>query len=384
MRRYRFGAYAATWAMVGALVLASWPWSTVLAQSPPAPASDDAVTLEARALFGEGTGNAHRGEWSLALAAFQRSWALHPHAVTAYNIAYCERALGRYTRARKMFGEALADSAAHGGVELPQELAEAAKAYLAELERLIARAVISVSPEGASIVVDGSPLERADASGPRPVVWAGTRAPGEGEATPASMFELQIDPGAHVFAVSKAGYVEHVSTYDFHPGVVTNIELALSQAAPAAPKLGALPSNGGEEAEARPKPQNRGEDPEAHPPPSRWPVYAFASVGVAGLATGAIAGIVAIGIKGEGTSHYALAGTYADVSTAGFIAGGIGVTSAALAWWLLREPASPRRPPAASPSAAHQQRLGGGGRTRPSLGLSLSIFPCGGAVAGTF
>jgi hypothetical protein len=149
---------------------------------------------------------------------------------------------------------------------------------------------------------------------------------------------------------------------------VTNIELALSQAAPAAPKLAALPSNGGEEPGARPKPPNRGEDPEAHPPPpSRWPLYASASVGVVGLATGAIAGIVAIGIKGEGTSHYAQAGTYADMSTAGFIVGGIGVVSATLAWWLLREPASP--PPSAR---------------GPSLGLTFSTFPCGGGVAGTF
>src|SRR5215472_10152804 len=133
MRRYRFGACAATWAMVGALALAS---PGVLAQSPPvdraqAPASEDAATLQARAFFNEGTDKAHRGEWSLALAAFQRSWALHPHAVTAYNIGYTERALGRYTRARKMFGEAFAESAAHGGVELPQELAAAAKMYLA-------------------------------------------------------------------------------------------------------------------------------------------------------------------------------------------------------------------------------------------------------------
>jgi hypothetical protein len=367
--------------MAGALVLAS---PGVLAQSPPAaqsPASEDAGTLQARALFNEGTDKAHRGEWSLALAAFQRSWALHPHAVTAYNIGYCERALGRYTRARKVFGEAFAESAAHGGVELPQEQATAAKTYLAELERLIARAVISVSPEGASIVVDGRPLERADANGPRPVVWAGTRAPGEGEAVPASTFELQIDPGAHVFVLSKAGYVEHVSTHEFQPGIVTNIELTLSEAAPAAPKLAAPASTGGEEPEARPKPPNRREEPEVRPPPpSRWPLYAAASVGVAGLATGAIAGIVAIGTKGEGTSHYAQAGTAADVSTAGFIAGGIGLASAALAWWLLREPASP--PPASPPTA--RASLAGGDRTRLSLGLTLSIFPCGGGVAATF
>jgi hypothetical protein len=205
-------------------------------------------------------------------------------------------------------------------------------------------------------------------------VWAGTRAPGEAEAVPASTFELQIDPGAHVFALSKAGYVEQLSTHDFQPGVMPNIELALSPAAPAAPKLAAPPSSGAGEPEARPPPPSRAEAPEERPPsPSPWPLYATASVGVAGLATGAIAGIVAIGIKGEGTSHYAQAGTYADMSTAGFIVGGIGVASAALAWWLLREPASRPRPPGASPPSA-----------RASLGLTLSTFPCGVGVAGTF
>jgi hypothetical protein len=349
----------------------------LLAQPPPAaqaPALEDAATLQARALFNDGTDKAHRGEWSLALVAFEQSRALHPHAVTVYNIGYCERALGRYTRARKMFGEAFAENAAHGGVELPQEQAAAARTYLAELERLIARAVISVSPEGASIVVDGRPLERADASGPRPVAWAGTRAPGEGEAIPASTFELQVDPGAHVFVLSKAGYVQHVSTHDFEPGVVTNLDLALAPAAPDKPKLAAPPaappSNGREEPEARPQ------------SPSRWPLYAAASVGAAGLATGVIAGIVAIGIKAEGTSHYAQAGTAADVSTVGFIAGGIGVAAGALYWWwlLLREPAAPS--PASPPAAL--ESFGGGGRTRLGLGLTLSIMPCGGGVAGTF
>jgi hypothetical protein len=344
----------------------------LLAQSPPpaqAPASEDAATLQARALFSEGTGSAHRGEWFLALVAFERSRAVRPHAVTTYNIGYCERALGRYTRARKMFNEAFAENEAHGGGELPQEQAAAAKAYLAELDRLIARAVIHVSPEGTSIVVDGRPLERADASGPRPIAWAGTRAAGAAEPVPASTFELQLDPGAHVFVLSKAGYVDYASSHDFEPGVESNIELALSAAAPDAPKLAARSANGGEEPEAR------------RQPPSRWPFYAGASVGAAGLATGAIAGIVAINIKGEGTAHYAQAGTAADVSTAGFIAGGIGVAAAALYWWLsLREPAAtPPSSPASAPAATERE-----GRTRQGLGLTFSITPGGGGVAGTF
>src|SRR5579864_117728 len=82
------------------------------------PLAEDSATGQARALFNDGTDKAHRGDWSQALPAFERSEALRPHAVTTYNIGFCERALGRTTRARKMLGKALSENAAHGGVEL--------------------------------------------------------------------------------------------------------------------------------------------------------------------------------------------------------------------------------------------------------------------------
>jgi hypothetical protein len=331
----------------------------------PAGASQDAATDQARALFNEGTDKAHAGEWSLALTAFERSEALHPHAVTTYNIGYCERALGRYMRARKMLGEALAENAAHGGVELPDELAAGAKSYLAEIERQIARALISVSPEGVSITIDGRPLERAVTDGPRPIAWADTRALGPAEPVPASTFELYVDPGPHVFVVTKLGFAEDVSTHTFEPGSEQSLLFALPPSVPTPRAMSA--------------PVGRA-DAQTHPPaPSRIPLVVSLGVGAAGLAPGAIAGGIAIGLKGEGPSHYAQAGTAADVATVGFVVGGVGAVVGALYWWLSM-PASPSSQPPAPGAGVRGPRP----RARLDVRVVPWATPWGGGVYGTF
>ena len=307
------------------------------AQTPlraPAPAEDTA-TSQARALFTEGTEDANRGDWSQALPAFERSEALRPHAVTTYNIGFCERALGRTMRARKMLGKALAENAAHGGVELPDDLSASARTYLAELERRIARAVVSVSPADSAITVDGAPLERGTTDGPRPVLWAGTRDPGPGEPPPASTFELELDPGSHVLVASRDGYGNEVTTRTFEAGAETALTLTLSVPAPAP-----APAPASASAFA----------PASTPPPaapSRLPLTLAIVVGGAGLATGAIAGSIALAQRqklssdcptfscsGSGATDLSRADTAADVATAGFIVGGIGAATALVIWWL--------------------------------------------------
>ena len=338
-----------------------------------APPAEDSATSQARALFNDGTDKARLGDWSQALPAFERSEALRPHAVTTYNIGFCERVLGRTTRARKMLGKALAENAAHGGVELPEELATAARTYLAELERRVAHALITLSPAGASIVVDGRPLERAKTDGPRPVLWAGTREPGPAEPVPASTFELELDPGAHVLVVTKAGYVDQVATQAFEAGADVQVILRLSPPAAAT--------------------ASRAPEAEGTGAPGRLPLYVALGIGGAGLATGAIAGGIALAqqaklpgecprnlCSGDGPqATLSRAGTAADVSTAGFVVGGVGAATAAMIWWL-----SPR---AATPAAqlgatGHAGEPGGG--TFRDVRLTPWIEPSGGGVSGTF
>ena len=88
------------------------------------PATNPAVT-EARAAFQEGIALAKAERWALALQALERSDALHPHAITTYNIGFCERQLGHLTRARKLLAKSLADHRARGEVELPTDLVSA-------------------------------------------------------------------------------------------------------------------------------------------------------------------------------------------------------------------------------------------------------------------
>ncbi len=361
------GARACASCLVGLLL--SLPASAQTAPKPAAapPAPADETTRQARALFTQGTAFANRGDWSQALPAFEQSEALRPHAVTTYNIGFCERAVGRTMRARKMLGKALAESAAHGGVELPDDLTASARTYLSELEKRIARAVVTVSPADASILVDGAPLERGATEGPRPVLWAGTRDPGAGEAAPASTFELELDPGPHVFVASKEGSGNQVTTRTFQAGAEVELMLAISPPPPPPPPPALA------QGPAVPGPVSSPADREHVSAPSRIPRYVAIGVGAAGLATGIIAGSMAMAERakvsqecqsftctGPGTTDLSRADTAADTATAGFIVAGVGEATAAVLWWL-----SPKAAPAAA-------------RVSPWLG------PAGGGVRGTF
>src|SRR5688500_10449777 len=108
-----------------------------LALAPAARADEDtARTDEARQLFAEGTERVKTAEWSKALASFERSAALKPHAITTYNIGACHRAIGSYTRARAKLAEALERHATTS--ELPDNLLITARGFVDEIDRLVA------------------------------------------------------------------------------------------------------------------------------------------------------------------------------------------------------------------------------------------------------
>src|SRR5450432_2602583 len=179
---------------------------------------ESAKIAQARAAFAQGIELARQGRWLDALAELTRSDALHPHAVTTYNIGYCERSLGRYTRARKMLSKALADNQASGGQELPEDLTSAATELLSETAQQVATINVTIRPPRATLKVDGRPLELVSASGARPVASAGTRDVGEAEVAPAESFDLLIDPGTHEFVVSAGDHDVTVITRSFEPG----------------------------------------------------------------------------------------------------------------------------------------------------------------------
>src|SRR5262245_22360993 len=94
----------------------------------------EARDSEARLLFNRGTALAKQGAWTDALEQFQHSERRRPHAVTTYDIAYCERALGRYTPAAKTFARAIAEHEARGSRELSDDMLAVTRRYQAELD----------------------------------------------------------------------------------------------------------------------------------------------------------------------------------------------------------------------------------------------------------
>jgi hypothetical protein len=330
---------------------------------PPPPT--DAAVAEAREAFREGTRLARLALWTDALQAFERSSRLHPHPVTTYNVGYCERLLGHWTRARKAMRTALEQHKAGRGTELPPELLVATEAILFEADREIAHIVVTVSAEGGAVAVDGRPLEVDTATGDRSVAVAGTRPVGPPEPPPAQTFEIQLDPGSHIFAVASKGRADVLASQTFAPGAQGTLELRVTS--PELPGAAMTPALDGERAATRRM--------------DRVPAFVALAVASAGLATGAVSGIVALGKKDEASHACGSGGDVrscdsqlsggnlaADVSTAGFIVGGVGVAMGAamlLVGWPSRSPTSVRAAPR-SPSVAAWLGL-------PGLGLTGSF-----------
>ena len=74
--------------------------------------ADDAADKDrARALYKEGVVSVEKTQWSDALLAFESSAKIYPTPVTTLAIGSCERALGRYVRARSTLQRSLDESA---------------------------------------------------------------------------------------------------------------------------------------------------------------------------------------------------------------------------------------------------------------------------------
>lgn len=170
-----------------------------------------------------------RGErWGEALAAFERAAKLKPHAITTYNIAQCERAMGQYTRARSSLFVALAQDEASSGSELAESVRVEGRGLVAELDRVLPRVSVTLKPNDAAIAVDGRPIERLPAAG-EPTFVAGSLAPGRGESPKVDSFLLVTNPGAHVITVSRQGYQDVVLNRTFAAASTPSLDLELDR-----------------------------------------------------------------------------------------------------------------------------------------------------------
>jgi hypothetical protein len=190
------------------------------------PALADDRASQARNAFLEGTSLVQKSQWPEAIEAFERARAIAPHAITTYNLGACERATGHFTVAYAHFKTALAQHAASGGKELPPSLLVETKTFLDELQQIMVRVSMRVEPDGATLAVDGRPLDLVDAASDPPVLEVSRRA-AAGEAPPARRFALLLDPGTHVFVFTRKGFSNAVVTRAFRPGEASELNLSL-------------------------------------------------------------------------------------------------------------------------------------------------------------
>jgi hypothetical protein len=196
----------------------------VLASSS-ARADEDAE--KARAAFSEGTSLVAKAQWGEALAAFERARDLRRHPITTYNMAACERAMGRYTRARALYHEAVAESdrSDDPSRKLPQSMILEARAIGVEIERILVRVKLSVDPAGSAVAVDGRPLVAGEGG----TFVAGLAPAGSGEPTPTGTFVAVVDPGRHVFLFARRGFRDVTMSRTFEEGRSTSVHLVLTQ-----------------------------------------------------------------------------------------------------------------------------------------------------------
>jgi hypothetical protein len=210
--------------------------------APSAPAETPEIA-QARQEFMNGAELVKQARWGEALAAFERSGKLRPHAITTYNVGACERAMGFYTRAQKTFKDALAQNEAAGRTDLPASLLGDIDGYLSQIRGLLANVIVTLVPANAALTVDGRPLEVTEPRANPPVLSGGVLAPGPGEAPPASLFRVQLDPGVHVFTLSRKGYADAVVNRTFLPGTSTELSLHLDRL-PATLHVASYPAGG--------------------------------------------------------------------------------------------------------------------------------------------
>ena len=81
------------------------------------------------------------------------------------------------------------------------------------MDGLVVRASVTLAPADATLLVDGAPLAREG-----DLLVAGLPSGTEAVKTPGGQFTLLVDPGDHLFAVSRAGFANAVVQRHLDPG----------------------------------------------------------------------------------------------------------------------------------------------------------------------
>ena len=293
--------------------------AAVLAVASTARADDAADTATARALGVEGVTLADTGKCREAVEKLERAEKLHHAPTTATRLGECEIEIGRIVAGTERLQRVVREP-------LPANAHPAFAAAVARAQKALDAALPRIAT-----------LKLAITGAPHPIVTI------DGDALPDAALDVprRIDPGAHAVEVRAPGYRPVSATAVLNAGELKSLSLELVPDPDA--KVAEAPS-----APPAPRPER----------PSKAPALVAFGVGAVGLGLG-IAGALAVDSRtrtldqrcdanrvcpSDAGSDLDQAKTWATVSTAGFITGGVGAVTGLVLLLVSRSPSSTVRP----------------------------------------
>ncbi|MGD0528276.1 MAG: hypothetical protein ABSE49_24285 [Polyangiaceae bacterium] len=262
-----------------------------------------AGSADAEAAFREGRKAVQAGDWATACARFAESERLEPAPGTLLNLADCEDHLGRLVSAHEHFGVAAS------GFPRGDSRRSIALAREAQIDKRIVRLTLRLAPSAPPEAV----VHKGDAIVPASSLGS----------------PMLVDPGDVTLVVVAPGRVDRPYTLRLHDGdqVEQTLEAGDVAAAPVAAPAGA-PVTPPPDVAPAPTPTSGGG--------LRTLGFVLGGVGVAGLATGAVTGLLALdrastvkthcpnlACDPQGLSAASQGQWLAPTSTVAFVAGGV-------------------------------------------------------------
>jgi hypothetical protein len=226
---------------------------------PAAPAVDEATRSSARELGEQGNALFAAGDFAGALEKYERANALVPVPTLGVRIARCLVALGRLVEASERYLAVQRAGLPPSPLPVHHKALEDAKTERDALLPRIPALVVTVSPAGAEVTVDGAAM---------PAALLGEK--------------RMVDPGKRV-VVARAGEATRSMEVDVAEGAVVPVHVSIDGAPPPVP--GAGPTTPPDEASGG----------------SAWPIVGWSAVGVGGALTvvGVVTGLVAMGQRSD-------------------------------------------------------------------------------------
>jgi len=296
---------------VGLVVACAWP-ITALAQSE----AENRAT--ARALGQQGQAAFNAKDYKKSEDAFRRADGLYHAPTLSLGLARSQAAEGKFVEAWENYNRIILE-----GVTSSPAFASAlteAKAGIGAIEGRRSRVTIGISGSDAPHVsLDDRPL-KSEALG----------------------IELFVDPGTHTVVVNADGYSPETRTFAVAEGKSETVSIALQRAAGAALSAPS-PTTPMDTAGTT---TTLSADAGATGAPNHVPSFVAFGIGGAGLVTGVIAGILAIGKHGDlqnacttvcGPAEQSNLDSYhtvALVSTVGFVVAGAGAAAGVVLWFV--------------------------------------------------